>query len=104
MSEMCMCIRCSSERNRLRAELAAAVKWRNTPDEVEARVKEAEAKIAVGCLISNAAEVVDLVAQARRDALEEAARECEGNFDSEMRVYGDHFAASIRALKGEGDE
>jgi hypothetical protein len=32
-----------------------------TPAEVDARVKEAEAKIAAGCLISNAAEVADLV-------------------------------------------
>jgi hypothetical protein len=46
-----------------------------TPAEVDARVKEA-----------------------RRDALEEAAQQCEGNFDSEMRGYGDHFAAAIRAL------
>jgi hypothetical protein len=46
-----------------------------TPAEVDARVKEA-----------------------RRDALEEAAQQCEGNFDSEMRGYGDYFAAAIRAL------
>jgi hypothetical protein len=32
-----------------------------TPAEVDARVKEAEAKIAAGCLISNAAEVAGLV-------------------------------------------
>jgi hypothetical protein len=32
-----------------------------TPAEVDARVKEAETKIAAGCLISNAAEVADLV-------------------------------------------
>ena len=50
------------------------------------------------------AEVDARTATARKDALEEAARKCEGNFDSEMRGYGDHFAASIRALKGEGDD
>jgi hypothetical protein len=44
-----------------------------TPAEVESRIKEAEAKIAAGCLISNAAEVADLVAQAKRDALIKAA-------------------------------
>ncbi len=48
-----------------------------TPAEEEARVKEAEAKIAAGCLISNAAEVADLVAKARRDALREAADLCD---------------------------
>lgn len=35
----------------------------------------------------------------RADALEEAARVCEGDFDSEMRAYGKGFAADIRALK-----
>jgi hypothetical protein len=32
------------------------------------------------------------------DALEEAAQICEGDFDSEMRAYGKHFAAAIRKL------
>lgn len=94
-----------------------------TPAEVDARVKEAEAKIAAGCLISNASEVADLAAQARRDALEEAARaaenepEPEGDLPPELhgrsvkniaiasvRATKRSIAAAIRALKGEGDE
>jgi len=35
----------------------------------------------------------------RAAALEEAAKVCQGDFDSEMRSYGDYFAAAIRALK-----
>lgn len=35
----------------------------------------------------------------RREALEEAAKVCEGDFDSEMQAYGKAFAAAIRALK-----
>jgi hypothetical protein len=34
----------------------------------------------------------------RASALEEAAKACEGDFDSEMRGYGNYFAAVIRAL------
>jgi acyl-homoserine lactone acylase PvdQ len=45
-----------------------------------------------------AAAIEQMIQQARRDALEEAAWECEGNFDSEMRSYGEYFAAAIRAL------
>jgi len=53
-----------------------------TYDALQKRIKEYEAALK----------------QARRDALEEAARYCEGNFDSEMRAYGDYFAEAIRAL------
>ena len=89
------------------------------PAEMEARVKEAEAKIAVGCLISNAAEVADLVAQARRDALEEAARrEMPPEFLDWMKRQmpkdtiignpewwaGRIWRAAIRALKGESHD
>lgn len=45
-----------------------------------------------------AAKIGQMIQQARRDALEEAAHQCEGNFDSEMSGYGNHFAAAIRAL------
>jgi len=38
--------------------------------------------------------------QVKRETIEACARVCEGNFDSEMKAYGDHFAASIRSLKG----
>lgn len=31
--------------------------------------------------------------------LEEAAKQCEGDFDTEMTSYGEYFAAAIRALK-----
>jgi small-conductance mechanosensitive channel len=76
----------TAERDALRAE--------------NARLREAEAKMAAGCLISNAAEVADLVAQARRDALEEAAQVVINLSISTPSVV----AAAIRALKGEGHD
>ncbi len=90
-----------------------------TPAEVDARVKEAEAKIAAGCLISNAAEVADLVAQAKRDALIKAAARV-SNYAVTAHQHGSlpidphecakqvawEITASITAMaeKGEGDE
>jgi hypothetical protein len=88
-----------------------------TPAEVDARVKEAEAKIAAGCLISNAAEVADLVAAAhkewlaelnhdtdalmeaaRQSALEEAARVAEG------KVYKERYRTWPWWLNRDGSE
>lgn len=90
-----------------------------TPAEIDARVKEAEAKIAAGCLISNAAEVADLVAQAKRDALIKAAARV-SNYAVTAHQHGSlpidphecakqvawEITASITAMaeKGEGDE
>jgi hypothetical protein len=75
-------------------------------DEIEKLRAESE-KLATSnhAYLSNYQEAVDEIEKlraalktARRAALEEAAWECEGNFDSEMRGYGEYFAAAIRAL------
>jgi len=67
-------------------------------DKVANRMKRTDECHPRGCATweEMADEAIDLI---RDEVLEEAAKVCEGDFDSEMAGYGDYFAAAIRALK-----
>jgi len=71
------------------------------PEAIMQRAERTVSALSPECDDKKDAQTIALAIMTERDrALEEAAKACEGNFDSEMTSYGNYFATAIRTMKG----